>query len=111
MIPGMDPRAMKAAMKKMGMKQEDIVASEVIIRTPDKEIIITEPQVARVEVMGQINYQISGQEQERAREIEISQEDIDTVVAQTGVSQEKAKTILREHNSDIAATILSLQSE
>ncbi len=41
MIPGMNPRKMQQAMKKMGIQQVEIPATEVIIKTPEKEIIIT----------------------------------------------------------------------
>ena len=111
MIPGMDPRAMKAAMKKMGMKQEDIVATEVIIKTADKEIVIQQPSVAKVEMMGQVSYQISGQEEERATKAVMQQEDIDTVVQQTKASPEQAEQALKEQGNDLAAAILSLQKK
>ena len=42
----MNPKMLKQAMKKMGMKQEDIDASEVIIKCSDKEIVIRNPQFA-----------------------------------------------------------------
>ena len=41
MFPGMNPRKVQQMMKKMGMQQQDIEAVEVIIKTQDKEIIIT----------------------------------------------------------------------
>ena len=53
MIPGMNPRDMQRAMKRLGIKQEEIDAREVIIRTSDKEIIIQNPQVSKVNMMGQ----------------------------------------------------------
>ena len=37
----------------MGIKQIEIDATEVIIKTPDKEIIISEPQVSKVNMMYQ----------------------------------------------------------
>lgn len=111
MIPGIDPRMMKQAMKRMGIQQQDIDATEVIIKTPDKEIVITEPQVAKINMMGQETFQVSGNihERERTSEVEISDDDIKTVMGQAKVSKEKAKAALEETNGDIAEAILKLQ--
>ena len=40
MLPGMNPRKMQAMMKQLGIKQVDVPAIEVIIKTEEKEIII-----------------------------------------------------------------------
>jgi len=52
MIPGINPREMQKAMKRLGIKQVEIDANEVIIRSSDKEIIIRNPQVSKVDMMG-----------------------------------------------------------
>ncbi len=74
MIPGMNKKQMKQMerqMKKMGMKMEDLNGvTEVIIRFEDKELIIDEPSVSRMDVMGQETYQIEGQ----SREVELEYE-------------------------------------
>ena len=58
-------------MKKMGMKMEDLEGvQEVIIRFEDKELIIDEPSVSLMNVMGQETYQIEG----KAREVELEYE-------------------------------------
>ena len=113
MFPGMNPRQMQQAMKKLGLKQEDIDAIAVIIRTKKEDIIITDPSVQKIDMGGQINYQISGVEEVRKieEEIEISQEDIQTVMEQASVSKEKAKTALKENKGDLAAAILSIQKK
>ena len=36
MIPGINPKQMQKAMKQLGMKQEEIQATEVIIKSPEK---------------------------------------------------------------------------
>jgi nascent polypeptide-associated complex subunit alpha len=102
---------MKQAMKKMGMTQEDIDATEVIIKTPDKDIIIKNPQVAKVKAMGQETFQISGdvEEQEVSTEADINEDDINTVVEQTGVSKEQAKAAIEENEGDLAAAIMALK--
>ena len=113
MIPGMNPRAMKQAMKRMGIQQQDIEATEVIIKTEDKEIVIANPQVAKVNMMGQETYQVVGEAQERAisKEPEINEEDIKTVMEQTGTDEEKAKETIEKHNGDLAAAIMELKEQ
>ena len=70
MIPGMNKKQMKQMerqMKKMGMKMEDLNGvTEVIIRFEDKELIIDNPNVSLMNVMGQETYQVEG----NAREVE-----------------------------------------
>ena len=113
MFPGINPRDMKKAMQRMGVQQEDIDATEVIIRTADKEFVITDPQVAKVKMMGQESFQISGTVHERARtsDVEISAADIAAVVAQVGCAEVEAKAALGDAQGDIAAAILALQEK
>ncbi|MCK5283166.1 MAG: nascent polypeptide-associated complex protein [Nanoarchaeota archaeon] len=112
MMPGMNPRMMKQAMKRMGIKQEEIEATEVIIKTPEKEIIISEPSVSKVNMMGQETWQVAGEAVERDinSEPEINEEDINTVVEQTGVSEDKAREVIEKHKGDLAAAIMELQN-
>lgn len=111
MIPGMNPRDVQRAMKRMGIKQEEIDATEVIIKTSDKEIIIQNPQVSKVNMMGQETFQISGQIEEHAlsSEPEINQDDIKTVMEQAGVTEEKAREVIVKNNGDLAKTIMELK--
>ncbi|HII71949.1 TPA: nascent polypeptide-associated complex protein [Candidatus Woesearchaeota archaeon] len=104
---------MQQMMKKMGMSQVDIPATEVIIRTPDKELFIIDPQVAKVNMMGQETLQIVGHIQERALDTtpEISDDDVKTVMDQTGVSEEVARKAIEEHDGDLAEAIISLGQE
>ena len=113
MFPGMNPRKMQQMMKKMGIQQVDIPATEVIIKSEDKEIVITEPSVAKVNMMGQETFQITGnvQERESSSEPEISEDDVKTVAEQAGVEIEEAKKALEESKGDLAAAILSLKKE
>ena len=53
MIPGMNSRQAAQMMKKMGIAQQEINAVEVIIRCEDKNIVIANPQVSKVNMMGQ----------------------------------------------------------
>ncbi|MFC1741237.1 nascent polypeptide-associated complex protein [Nanoarchaeota archaeon] len=111
MIPGMNPRKMAQAMKRMGIQQVDIPATEVIIKTPDKELVILDPQVAKVNMMGQETLQITGEihEREISTEPDINEDDVKTVMEQTGVSEEKAKEAIQENKGDLAAAIMALQ--
>ncbi|MEK6875942.1 MAG: nascent polypeptide-associated complex protein [Nanoarchaeota archaeon] len=113
MIPGMNPRDVQRAMKKLGIKQEEIEANEVIIRTDDKEIVIANPQVSKVNMMGQETYQIVGEAEERliSSEAEISEDDIKTVMEQTGSTEVKAREAIEENGHDLAKAIISLRSQ
>lgn len=107
----MNPRAMKQAMRKMGIQQQDLDATEVIIRTKEKEIVIANPQVAKINMMGQETYQVVGEAEERSinKEPEINEEDIKTVVEQTGADEAKAKETIEKHSGDLAAAIMELK--
>jgi nascent polypeptide-associated complex subunit alpha len=116
MIPGMNPRQMRMAMQKMGIQQQDIEAEEVIIRLKDKEIVISNPQVARINAMGQKTYQIAGEEEERARsdlssEVEISEDDIKTVAESADVSLDEAEEAIKASNGDLAIAIMNLKKQ
>lgn len=110
MIPGINAKQMKQAMKKMGMQQVDVDAVEVIIRTPQKEIVLERPSVQKVNMMGQWSYQISGDETERELDMtpEINEDDIKTVMEQTNCTEEQAKKAIEEAKGDLAEAILNL---
>jgi len=112
MFPGMnmDSKQVQQAMKRMGIKQEEFESSQVIIKTPEGNIIIDEPQVSRVNMMGQETWQVLGNS--RFEEIDttpdISEEDIIAVVNQTGCSEQEAKSAIVKHKGDLAEAILEL---
>lgn len=109
MIPGLNPREMKKLMKKMGMKE--INATEVVIKTPEKELIIENPEVVRMNLMGKDAFQISGEIKERELKTEMSEEDINIVSEKANTSKEKAKQALEKTNGDIAEAILLLENK
>jgi nascent polypeptide-associated complex subunit alpha len=113
MIPGMNPRDMQKAMKRLGIKQEEIPATEVIIKTPDRDLVIPNPQVSKVNMMGQNTFQIVGEahEQEKDTTPSISEEDVKTVMEQASVSEDKAREALESSKGDLAEAILVLQGE
>ena len=43
MLPGVNPRQMQQMMKKMGIKQEEIPAYSVIIKTQQGDLVIDNP--------------------------------------------------------------------
>ncbi|MCB9358512.1 nascent polypeptide-associated complex protein [Candidatus Woesearchaeota archaeon] len=113
MIPGVNPRQMKQMMKRMGVSQVDIEATEVIIKTADGALVFTNPQVAKVNMMGQESYQITGTPVEQSLDTkpEINDDDIKTVMDQANVDEEKAKEAIENANGDLAEAILSLQND
>jgi nascent polypeptide-associated complex subunit alpha len=109
MFPGVDPRQMQGMLKKMGISQEDIDASRVIIeKTDNSKIIIDNPSVQRIKMQGQETFQIAGDILEESQKEETSEEDIKTIVDKTGVSEKKARQVLEKNNGDLAETILEL---
>ena len=101
----MNPKQMQGMLKKMGISQEEIDASKVIIeKTDNSKIIIENPSVQKIKMQGQETFQISG---DISEEPSFSEEDIQTIIEKTGVSKEKAKETL-EKTGDLAEAILEL---
>ena len=106
MFGGIDPKKIQGMMKQMGIKQDEIAASRVIIECEDKNIIIDSPSVVKINMQGQESFQISGQTTEQEKGI--SESDIQQVMEKTKVSKDKAEKALKESNGDLAEAILSL---
>ncbi len=111
MIPGMNKRQAEQMMRQMGMKSETIQATEVIIRTPQKDIIILQPEVMKVNMMGQDTFQIAGRITERAISAvpEMTEEDIQTVMDSAQVSRNEAALAISAAKGDLAQAILDLK--
>jgi len=110
----MNPKQMKKMMRQMGIQQVDLDAEVVVITLADKEIVIHQPNVAKVTMMGQETYQITGTIEERARESEdpeIVFEDVETVMDKTNVGEDEARQALLEAKGDLADAILSLSED
>jgi len=105
MMPNINPRQLQKAMQRMGVRQEEIEATEVIIKTKEKNLIIKNPTVTKVNMMGQESLQISGEIEEEG----IPEEDIKIVAEQAKVSEKEAEKALKESNGDIAEAILKLK--
>ncbi|MFH1432973.1 MAG: nascent polypeptide-associated complex protein [archaeon] len=111
MIPKMNPRQMEKMMKQMGIKSENIEAEEVVIRCADKEMIITNPSIQKVNMMGQVSFQISGELSEREINEDApkyTDDDIQMVMDQTNCEKNEAIDALKETDGDIAEAILIL---
>lgn len=115
---GIDPRQMKKAMKSMGITNEMIPdVTEVIIRTRDKEIVITGATVSVISMKGQKSYQIDGTSTERPLGSDpgtgpaFPQEDIDLVMSQTNCDVTKAVEALKATGGLPAEAILKIMTE
>lgn len=107
MFPGLNPKKMQAVMKQMGISQEDIDSSKVIIeKSEGGRIIIKNPSVIKINMQGQESFQVVGDVSEESEE-KILEEDIKTVMEKTKCSEEKARKTL-EKTGDLAEAILEL---
>jgi nascent polypeptide-associated complex subunit alpha len=115
----MNPKQMKAMMKRMGIDQQEMDGvEEVIIRTKSKEIVFKDASVMTVTAQGQKTYQIMGTPQERERkrdagadeEAGIPKEDIKLVMEQTGSTEAQARKALEETEGDLAEAILKIMA-
>ncbi len=100
-------------MRQMGMSQSDIDATQVIIKTKSgKQLVFENPSVQKITMQGQTTFQLSGdyEEVEESAQISISDEDVNMVAEQAGVSKDEARKALEESNGDIAEAIVKLSS-
>lgn len=102
-----NPRQLEKMAKKMGIQTEEIPADEVIIKQGEKELVVSNPQVSKVNMMGQETLQITGEISERSTE-KITSDDVKIVMEQTGCTEEQAESVLKE-TGDIAQAILKLK--
>ncbi len=109
MIPSINPHQMQQVMRKLGVKQEEIEALEVIITCKDKRIRIIDPHVSKIIMMGDESLQITGKFIEESLE-RFSKDDITTVIEQTNCSEAEAVAALEE-TDDLAGAILKLKKE
>jgi nascent polypeptide-associated complex subunit alpha len=103
-------------MQRMGMNMDTVEAvTEVIIKTPSKDIVIEGPEVAILQVQGQRIYQVAGgtvSEKAPERKVPmVSEEDVRLVADQTNKTVEEARKALEESGGDLAKAILLLQAK
>lgn len=115
-----NPRQMKQAMKKMGISNESIPnVTEVIIRTTDREIVISPAMVNVMTMQGQKSFQIDGESFERPLGASAdtpspesyTPEDVELVMAQTRCDKEKAVEALEACDGDLAEAIVRIIGE
>lgn len=125
----MNPKQMKAMMRKQGIDMDSIEGvEEVIVRTRDKEIVFRRPEVTAISAQGTVTYQVVGKPEERslttggaaATEGEVvsvpgpaalySDDDVGLVMVQTGVSDGQARAALDACNGEVAEAIMKLIS-
>jgi len=104
----LNPKKMQGMMSQLGIKQENIDSSEVIIKCPDKNLVISSPSVAKIIMQGQEMFQITGNVEQVAQQYAPSQEDIETVAKKADVSEKKAKEALINAGGDLAKAIIGL---
>lgn len=109
MFPGLNPKKMQAMMKQMGINQEEIDAVRVIIEKENSKIIIENPNVIKIDMQGQENYQISGD----VREIEASkddeekfEEDVKILMEKCNCLEEEARNALKKANGDLTEAMV-----
>jgi nascent polypeptide-associated complex subunit alpha len=112
----LNPKKMQAMMRQMGISQEEIDASRVIIEKQDNsKTIIENPSVTKITMQGQDSFQVSGEIREESTEdaeenisdASKSEEDIKTIMEKTNCSEKEAKKALEE-TGDLAEAILKL---
>ena len=111
MFPGLNPKKMQAMMKQMGINQEEIDANRVVIERDDGNIIIDNPNVVKIGMQGQENFQITGEVSEGENEVEEvdnTDEDIKTLMEKCNCLEEEAKLALDKANGDLTEAILNL---
>ncbi|MFC7020058.1 MULTISPECIES: nascent polypeptide-associated complex protein [Haloarcula] len=134
---GMDPRKLQQMMEQMGIDMEDIDAEEVIIRTPEEELVFTDAEVQLMAAQGQKTYQVVGEPESRARDgtssvadeteaeadddesdeadtessgpVTISEGDIELVAMRAGVDEETARQALEDNDGDLADAVDQLE--
>jgi nascent polypeptide-associated complex subunit alpha len=113
MLGGINPRQMRQMMKRMGIAQVELEATEVIIKTNDRVLVFHNPEVSKVNMMGQETYQVVGTPEEMSLDTkpEINSDDVKTVMEQASVSEEVAKEAIEKSNGDLAGAIMSLKEK
>lgn len=126
-------RQMRRKMQQQGIDMDQIEATRVTIEGPEKTLVIEQPEVVKMNQMGQEIYQVIGSAEEyNAEEISIgertgdssieeesleedvkpsiTENDVMLVAAQTNVSKEEAEAALTQTQGDIAKAILFIKN-
>jgi nascent polypeptide-associated complex subunit alpha len=114
--PSFDNRQARRMLDRMGVSMDQYEnVEEVIIRMPDKDLVIKGAEVAEIRTKataGVRMFQVSGQDvEERMREKpKYTREDVLLVAQQANVNEARAEQALKDTNGDLAQAILQLSS-
>ncbi len=106
-----DNRQTRRMLDRLGVNLVEIPeVEEVVIRTRNKDIIVTDVSVAEIKTKGVRVFQVTGETiEEKERETpKFTEEDILLVAQQTGSSKDRATGALEESDGDLAKAILKL---
>lgn len=133
-------RKMRRQMQQQGVEgMEEIPANRIIIEQDDGDLVIESPQVIKMNQGGMTVYQVIGEgvpvekgsysqndldaeiidesededeiiEDQEPIKIEVTEQDVQLVAMQTGVSPEVARNALEEANGDLAGAIMNIKS-
>lgn len=109
----MNPAQMKAMMRQLGIKSEDLDVRRVTIELTDGvKLVFDSPQVNAVDMKGNKTYTITGDaREERGPASAFTEEDVNMVAEQADVSKDAARNALEENDGDLAAAIAALKKE
>jgi nascent polypeptide-associated complex subunit alpha len=108
----MDNRNARRMMDRLGINMKEIPGvEEVVIKTPDRELHVTNASVSEINAQGNRMFQVTGDVEEVVVEKKkFSEEDILLVQQQTGASRERVTAALEESDGEVARAILKLSS-
>lgn len=98
---------------RMGMDMKEIPeVVEVVIRTADRELVITKPTVNEVESKENTTFVVvaDGYEEREVEKPQFSEDDVDIVCLKTGVDRDRAVAALTECEGEVATAIVRLAS-
>ena len=107
MFGNVNPKQIQGMMKKMGIAQTEIDADRVVIECEDKNIVIENPSVVKINMQGNESFQISGDVSEQEKSA-FNEDDVKIVMEKTGKSKEKVVEALGKTEGDIAQAIVEL---
>lgn len=121
---GMDPRQLKQMMKKLGIEVEEIPdVREVRIVTGKGTFVVKDAAVTKMTAEGEETLQVQGtivegepaksiaeQDESEDVELDITEDDVQIVMDQTGVGKAEARKALEESGGNPAEAIIALSS-
>ncbi len=117
---GMNPKKLQQMMKQLGIDIEEVEdVEQVIIETADRRIVFDEAEVTIMDAQGSTTYQIVGSPREEPKAggeakdsgPSFTEEDVELVTSQTGVSEEEAMEALEAADGEPAEAIMQLTEE